>query len=56
MLRIGDDGKGQSGIDESKKSLGAELLQLFCNQIDASLLHVKLEKGMHYEISFDKNR
>ena len=56
VLRIGDDGKGQSGIDESKESLGAELLQLFCNQIDASLLYVKLEKGMHYEISFDKNR
>ena len=56
ILRIGDDGKGQPEFKESRQTLGVELLQLFCNQIDANLLHVKLEKGMHYEISFDKNR
>ncbi len=56
VLRIGDDGKRQPENDESKESLGVESLQLFCNQIEANLHHDKLEKGMHYEISFDKNR
>jgi len=55
VLRIGDDGKGQPEFKGSQQTLGAELLQLFCNQIDADLIHVKLEKGKHYEISFDKN-
>lgn len=57
ILRIGDNGKGQEELElDSNETLGIELLQLFCNQIDASLLQVKLEKGLHYEISFDKNQ
>lgn len=51
-LEVGDDGMG---IDESKidsQSLGLELIDLFCKQIEAKLERNDQAEGVHYKIKF----
>ncbi|MBL4710550.1 MAG: PAS domain S-box protein [Flavobacteriales bacterium] len=57
ILEIGDNGKGVGEIKPSEQiTFGIELLELFCNQIDANLIQQSQAKGIHYKVSFPKKR
>lgn len=49
VLEIGDDGPGYGG-DVQGKGLGNELIEILCEQIDASLEIKNSSDGLHYKI------
>lgn len=57
ILNIGDNGKGKvQMVSPDQVTFGVELLELFCNQIDANLEQQDEIKGVHYKITFPKKR
>ena len=52
-LEVGDDGVGmKEDAFKNSKGLGAELIQLLSEQLDAEIELIKDTKGVHYKLVY----